>query len=303
MSLVDRRDSLEALVQIRPSPLWVRGGKTVLRFSRQKPLGALGGFIVVAMIMLGILAPLVAPYSYDDQNPRLGRQAPSLTHLAGTDRLGRDQLSRIIYGARVSAFVGFGAVALAQFIAVTVGTTSAYYGGRFDTLLQRFVDVWQSFPALILIISIISIIGPGQIQVIVVLGLLFSSRASRIVRGAVIAIKNNAYIEAARVVGASNLRIITLHILPNVVPIILVIATVELGAVILTEASISFLGFGIPPPFPSWGQMLSQSRSEWIFAPWLAVAPGLAISLAVFGFNMFGDALRDALDPRLRGSR
>ncbi|MFQ5878557.1 MAG: ABC transporter permease [Dehalococcoidia bacterium] len=301
-------EATEILARRVERPLWLQWPHTLYRFARRKPLGALGGVIVVVMMVLGIitmtpLADLVIPYPYGKQDYDAILQKPSLSHPLGTDWVGRDELSRIMYGARVSILVGFGAVGLAQTLATILGMTSGYYGGRFDIFLQRFVDLWLSFPSLILILTFLVIIGVGLPQLIIAIGLRYAVSASRTTRSAVIAVRNNTYVEAARVVGANDLRIMGVYLLPNVFPVILTIATAEVGFVILTEATISFLGYGIPPPFPAWGAMLSLDAMQHLErAPWLSLAPGLAIALTVYGFNILGDALRDVLDPRLRGS-
>lgn len=274
------------------------------RFVRYKPLAAFGGIVVIAMIVMAIFAPQIAPYPYDKINIPDRLEGPSGSHIMGTDEMGRDLASRIIYGARSSVFVGFGAIFISSVLATLVGSLSGYYGGRLDTLVQRVVDVWIAFPGLVLIISVIAVIGQGMAQIIVVLGVLMAARSSRVIRGAVIGIINNQYVEAARVIGANDARIIARYILPNVFATIIVLATVQVGSAILIEATISFLGYGIPPPTPTWGQMLSQRGSQYMLSqPWIAVWPGVAISMAVFAFNMFGDGLRDVLDPRLRGRR
>lgn len=298
---------------------------TVLRFIRRKPLGAFGGSLILLMLICAIFAdrqaitffqsskPLLAPHFYDDQDiSSKGRlQSPSLRHPFGTDRLGRDQLSQVIYGARVSIVVGLSSVLAAAIVATVIGVISGYLGGRFDLLVQRFVDAWIAFPAIVLLITGVQV-AKGYVgdspsaqtaAIIIVLAVLLAAGSSRVIRGATISIKSNQYVEAAKTVGASDLRIILLYILPNVMPVIIVLATVQLGVAILAEATISFLGFGVPPPFPSWGRMLSADGLLFMRAdPWLALWPGLAIFLAVYGFNMLGDALRDVLDPRLRGS-
>jgi len=199
--------------------------------------------------------------------------------------------------------VGFGAVLIAQALAACIGITSGYFGGKFDLCVQRIVDAWQSFPFLVVILSIMAVLGPGLVNVTAALGVVGAANASRVIRGATISVVQNVYIESARALGAGHLRIMFRHILPNVAATIIVLATIGLGAFILAESALSFLGFGVPPPYPSWGGMLSGSgRAFFLDAPWIAVYPGLAISMAVFGFNMLGDALRDALDPRLRGA-
>ena len=276
----------------------------ILRFARRKPLGAIGGLLLICFLVLAIGAPLIAPFHYDRQIYADAMQGPSATHIFGTDNLGRDLFSRIVYGARVSVIVGFGAVTIAMGLATLIGALSGYYGGIFDTAVQRFIEVWQAFPGLILVMSLMSITGPGRTQLIIVLGLLFAANASRVIRGAVLGVKNNVYFEAARTLGAGDLRILLRYVLPNVAATIIVLATVQLGAIILVEASLSFLGLGIPPPYPSWGQMISGVARNYIVEnPWMGLWPGLFIALAVFGFNMLGDALRDVLDPRLRGTR
>jgi peptide/nickel transport system permease protein len=188
-------------------------------------------------------------------------------------------------------------------LASFVGITSGYFGGWFDILFQRLVDAWQSFPWLVILLSLIAVLQPGLLTLIVAIGILSASGSSRIIRSATLSVKEHPYVEAARAVGASHTRIILRHILPNVFAVMIIVATIGLGGVILAESALSFLGFGVPPPFPSWGEMLSGSARMYMHrAPWLAIWPGVAISVAVFGFNMLGDALRDVLDPRLRGS-
>jgi peptide/nickel transport system permease protein len=282
-----------------------RGGiRRWARLIRSKPLGALGGVLVVLLVLTAVFAPLLAPYGFDDQNITKRLQPPSADYPLGTDSLGRDVRNLIIYGARISMFVGLGAVLISVTAAVVIGTASGYFGGWLDTLLQRFVDAWMSFPWLVIVLTIAAILGSGLINVILLLGLAFTFGNSRVVRSAVLSVKEHAYIEAARATGAGHGRIIRRHILPNIAAPVIVIATLGLGNAILAEASLSFLGLGVPPPDPSWGRMLSGSARTYMErAPWLAIFPGIALSLAVFGFNMFGDALRDLLDPRLRGTR
>lgn len=274
----------------------------LLKFARTKPLGAVGGFFVALVIFLAIFAEAVAPYDYNKRNLRQRLKPPSTTHFMGTDSLGRDVFSRIVYGARVSVSVGVGGIGLGTLLATIIGITSGYFGGRFDILFQRVVDAWQAFPWLVILLSIMAIFQPGLLTLILGIGILSAASNSRIIRSATLAIKENQYIEAARAIGAGHFRIILRYIIPNVFAPIIIVATVGLGFAILAEAIISFLGFGVPPPFPSWGEMLSgTARTYMNRAPWLAIWPGVAISVAVFGFNMLGDALRDILDPRLRG--
>lgn len=281
----------------------VRSLIAVGRFTRSKPLPAACGVVILALFACAAFAEYIAPQAYDDFSPRDRLQGASFDHLLGTDELGRDLFSRIVFGARVSIIVGFGTIALSQSIATIVGVSSGYFGGWIDTMTQRLVDVGQAFPGLVFIISLIAIFGVGQTQLIVSLGIVLSFGSSRVVRSAAISVSQNVYVEAARATGAGNLRILVRHVLPNVVPVIIVGATIQLGAAILIEASLSFLGYGVPPPFPSWGFMLNTSRQWMVNYPHMAIYPGMAIFLAVFAFNMLGDGLRDALDPRMRGSR
>jgi peptide/nickel transport system permease protein len=278
--------------------------RSLWRLVKEKPLGACGAVIVLALLLCAILAPLIATHPYDQANVRHRLKPPGTQFYLGTDNLGRDIFSRIVYGARISVTVGFCAVGIGIVLATTVGITSGYFGGKFDVLVQRLVDAWMAFPFLMALLIIMAVLGQGLLNVILALGILSAANSSRIIRSATLSAKENQYIEAARAVGASHRRIILLYILPNVMAPIIIIATVGLGFAILAESALSFLGLGVPPPYPSWGEMLSGSgRSYMHKAPWMATWPGVAISLAVFGFNMLGDALRDLLDPRLRGGR
>jgi len=293
----------------------------VWTFCRRKPLGAFGGAIVLAMLFcalfvdiawLGFEQPLLAPSGYNDQNIARAdiNQGSTLSHPFGTDALGRDIFSRILYGARISIIIGLGTVLFAGSASLIIGTVSGFFGGWIDTVLQRLVDVVLAIPAVILLLFGLSVFaaraGPyvTMMWIVIFLSIIIAAGSARVVRGATIATANNQYIDAARTIGATNSRIILRHIVPNVIPVVIVLASVQLGGVILAEASISFLGYGIRDPFPSWGAMLSLSGSLQFRAfPQQAIWPGLAIALAVYGFNMFGDAIRDVLDPRLRGSR
>lgn len=275
-----------------------------LRFVTQKPLGGIGAVIVILMVLMAVFAPLIATFPYAENHISDRLHGPSTQYFFGTDASGRDIFSRIVYGARVSVTVGFGAVAISVFVAAALGIVSAFYGGWIDATLQRLVDIWLSFPSLVILISIMAVIGMGVSNLTLAIGLLLSVGFSRVVRASALTVKGNLFIEAAVTLGANDLRIMFRHILPNVIPTIIVIATVQLGAAILIESSLSFLGYGVPPPAPSWGGMLSGSGLVYFTkAPWLAIFPGLFITMAVFGFNMLGDALRDVLDPRLRGAR
>jgi len=275
----------------------------VLDFARRKPLGAIGGVIVLGLLVMAVFAERIAPHPYASSIPGARMKPPSVKYWMGTDNLSRDIWSRVVYGARISITVGFATVALATLMAAAVGVSSAYLGGTYDILVQRVVDAWISFPGLVVILSLMAVLGPGILNLIIALSILGAAGASRVIRGATLSVMASPYVEAARALGAGHLRIVSLYVLPNVLATILILATIGLGQVILAEAALSFLGFGIPPPYPSWGAMLSGSgRSFMYYAPWMALFPGTAISLAVFGFQMLGDALRDVLDPRLRGA-
>ncbi len=273
-------------------------------FVRRKPLGAIGAVIVVAMLVMALFAEQIAPYRYDETVRGARMKPPSAAHWLGTDNLSRDMWSRIVYGARVSITVGFGTIALAISVATAVGVLSAYFGGLWDLGVQRVVDAWLSFPYLVIILSVMAVLGPGRLNLIVSVAIILAATNSRVIRGTTLTVMQSQFVEAARAMGCGHARIIVRHLLPNITATIIILATIGLGAVILAESALSFLGFGVPPPYPSWGAMLSGSgRTYMLRAPWMAVWPGVAISLAVFGFNMLGDALRDVLDPRLRGGR
>lgn len=302
----------------------------ILSFARKKPLGFVCGLVVITFVIIGDLVPealnkglktagfgepvpyladqadkafgFVYPYSKQDLRGRL--QGPSSGHILGTDSIGRDIFSRLLYGARVAVIVSIGAVLISETLAATIGISAGYYGGAVDKFLYRIVDVFQSLPGLVILITILGIFGSGLWQLVLVIGFIGGPPASRIIRGQTISIMASPFIEAARVLGASDRRIMLRYVLPNVFALIILGATLRLGAVVLIEASLSFLGYGVPPPFPSWGQMLSLEGREYMRTqPGLAIFPGLAIAMLVFSFNLFGDALRDVLDPRLRGSR
>jgi len=271
------------------------------RFIRQKPLGAFGAFIVLAMAFLAIFADLISPYDPTEVHPEFMKKPPSWAFPFGTDGAGRDQLSRVIYGSRISLLVGFLSVIFGTMLGAFLGIISGYFGGNVDLIIQRLMDMILAFPILILALAIVAMLGASLANVIVALAIVIMPGVSRVVRGSVLSIKENQYVEAARTVGVKELRMILVHIFPNVTAPIIVLATINLGTAIITEASLSFLGLGPPPPTPTWGAMLSGGRAMFEKTPWLAIFPGAAISLSVLGFNLFGDALRDIWDPRLRG--
>ena len=274
----------------------------VARLWREKPLGSVCGIIILMLILVGILADVLAPYDHMEPHTEYILQAPSARFLLGTDYVGRDFLSRLIHGARLSLIVGLAATTLNVVVAVLIGGSSGFFGGKLDLAVQRFVDAWMAFPGLLLLLTVMSIVGRGMLQIIVVLGITGGIVGSRTVRGAVIDIKENAYFHAAQSIGSAGWRTFIRHVLPNIAPVVIVIFTINIGGVIISEASLSFLGFGLPPSVPSWGAMLSREGRQFMeIAPWLALWPGLALTVTVYCLNMFGDALRDLLDPRLRG--
>ena len=273
-----------------------------IRLVREKPLGTACGIIILLLILVAIFAETLAPYPYMKINMIERMQGSSVRHLLGTDFAGRDVLSRMIHGARLSITVGLAATSLNLVVAVLIGGISGFLGGKVDLAMQRFVDAWMAFPGLLLLLTIMSIVGQGLLQIIVVLGITGGIGGSRILRGAVISIKENDYFLAARAVGTPTGQILIRHVLPNIMAPIIIVFSINVGGVIMAEASLSFLGFGLPVEFPSWGGMLSrEGRLYMEAAPRLALWPGLCLTIVVYSLNMFGDALRDLLDPRLRG--
>ena len=272
------------------------------RLVREKPLGTIGGIIVLIFILVAIFADVLAPYPYDEIHLVDRLQGPSARYLLGTDQAGRDFLSRLIYGARISLFVGLSATAVNVLVAVLIGGTSGFLGGKFDIIVQRVVDAWIVFPGLLLLLTIMSIVGRGIPQTILILGISGGIGGSRVVRGAVIGIKENDYFLAARAIGSPTTATLMRHVLPNIMPVIIIIFSITVGGVIIAVASLSFLGYGLPPGIPDWGGMLSrEGRLYMEMAPRLALWPGLCLTVTVYSLNMFGDAMRDLLDPRLRG--
>ena len=274
---------------------------TTIRILRN-PVGAVSATVILLIVFFAISAEWVTPY-HRFETSFGSLESPSLAHPFGTDNIGRDQFTRVIYGARVSLYVGLLAVISGTFTGSLIGLVSGFLGGWFDLVVQRFVDSMLALPGIVLIMAIVSVLGPSTTNALLGISIIIAPATSRVVRSAVLSAKENTYVEAATVVGASNTRIMFRHILPNITAPILILASALLGAAILIEASLSFLGLGTQHPNPSWGLMLSSSGREFMeTAPWLAIIPGLAISVTVFAFNMFGDVVRDVLDPRLRGT-
>ncbi len=275
--------------------------EVVTRMVKEKPLATFGGIVVIILVLTGIFADVLARFGENEIHLADRMELPSWKYLMGTDNLGRDMFSRIVFGARISVIVGLSAAAIDTVVAAFIGIVTGYVGRALDLVVQRFVDAWIAFPGLVIILTVMAVLGPGMMQIIAVLGVSAGIRSSRVVRGATISVKENDYVQAATAIGCSTTRLLAQHILPNVMAPIIIIFTIAVGGAILSEASLSFLGFGIPPPAPSWGGMLSQEGRQYMLqAPWLSLWPGFALTIVVYGVNVFGDGLRDLLDPRLR---
>jgi peptide/nickel transport system permease protein len=278
-------------------------GTVVWRFIRRKPLGAAGGLLMAVMVLTAVFADVLQTYEPIATDAANTLARPSGDHLLGTDHLGRDIYSRIVHGARVSLIVGLASALLGSVLGGVIGLLSGYLGGKTDLIAQRLLDILQGLPLLVLALVMSAALGPSIQNVIIAISIPIIPRAARVIRSSVLTIREMQYIEAARGLGVSHLRVAFRHILPNTVGPFIVLCTAQLGSAILVEATLSFLGLGVPEPYPSWGRMLSVSAAEYAQkAPHLVLFPGIAISLAVFGSNLLGDALRDTLDPRLRGS-
>jgi peptide/nickel transport system permease protein len=277
--------------------------QTIWTFCKRKPIGAVSAAIILLLILMAAIGPSIAPYDPDAGNAARVLKGPALAYPMGNDQVGRDILSRIMYGARVSLQVSLMSVVFGSLVGVIIGTVSAYFEGWFDAVLQRFVDALLAIPLIVIAIMLVSLVSPTLNNLIVALAISIAPRASRVARGSALAVKHEQYVDAARAIGATDTRIIARYIFPNIFAPILVLFTVTMGAAITAEASLAFLGLG-PSTLISWGRMLSAEGRQYMqVAWWMAVYPGLTIMLAVLAFNMFGDALRDVLDPRLRGSR
>ena len=280
-----------------------RAGRGLKTFAKRSPLAAFWGSIAAAILVMAIAAPIFAPYDPLKSDFRAMSKPPNERHYFGTDQIGRDTLSRVIYGSRTSLTVAFGAVLFGTTLGALWGLASGYFGGRFDIVSQRIIEFLQSFPDLILAMAIAMALGAGIGTVIVAIAITRIPFGGRVIRAVVLSLKEISYVEAARGLGASHLRIMMRHILPQCVAPYLILATTHLGVAIIIEAALGFLGVGVPPPTPTWGNMLADSLNAGLVPPWwLVLFPGLAITLTVLAFNLLGDGIRDVLDPRLRGT-
>jgi peptide/nickel transport system permease protein len=278
-------------------------GTAVLRFVRKKPLGAAGGVVLLVMVFAAVFANALQNFDPITTSGDAVLARPSETYWLGADHLGRDIYSRIVHGARVSLIVGIASTMLGSVLGGVIGLLSGYVGGKTDLISQRLLDILQGLPLLVLALVVSAALGPAIQNVIIAISIPIIPRAARVIRSSVLTIREMQYVEAARGLGLTHLRIAFRHVLPNTIGPFIVLCTAQLGSAILVEAALSFLGLGVPEPYPSWGRMLSVSAAEYARkAPHLVLFPGIAISLAVFGTNLLGDALRDTLDPRLRGA-
>jgi peptide/nickel transport system permease protein len=286
---------------ISEAPPRVSGWQRFRRVFFQRKLVLFGLVVLALLLIAGIFAPLLAPYNPYTVNMAESLKKPSWQHLLGTDLQGRDTLSRLIYGARTALMVGFGSVILAGIVGITLGLVSGYFGGVISMVIMRVMDALMGFPMILLALLVAAVLGGGVLNVIIALSIATLPGYARVMHGLSLSIRENDYVLAERALGANNTRTMFHHILPNGVPSMIVLLTLQLGALILAEAGLSFLGVGINPPTAAWGAMVADGRKYLITDPWLSLAPGLAIMLVVFAFNLVGDGLRDALDPRLRG--
>lgn len=291
----------------RRSPRWVAGPRSttsagvIVEFARRRTLGMIGAVIIVLMILTALLAGVIAPHDPYETSFLEQLKPPSADHVLGTDTFGRDVFSRLIYGSRTALKIGFAAAVVGASLGALLGTISAYFGGKIDLVLERLMDVLISFPLLILALAVVTALGNNDTNVIIAITIPIIPRVARVIRASALSIRRMPFVEAARCIGANDSRIVARHMLPNVMAPYLILVTAFLGQAMLSEAALSFLGLGVAEPTPAWGLMLRGASVQFVQrAPWLAIAPGVALSMAVFAFNLLGDSLRDALDPRLR---
>lgn len=277
-----------------------RKGLIFYTFRRNKT-SVIGLVMAVIIVCLAILAPWISPYDPIEQDVKIQYSAPSLAHLCGTDGYGRDEFSRILWGGQVSLTVGICSVLFGMFFGVSMGVIGGYKGGKWDGVVSRFNDIFMSFPVVIFGLLILAILGPGLVKIVIAIGVALTPRLSRLARASTLSVKELPYIEAARAVGQSDMKIMIIHVLPNIFGEILVMGTMWIATAIIVEASLSFIGLGVRPPTPSWGSMIRIGLDQLTNAPWLSIIPGVAIFLTVFSFNLIADGLRDIADPRLRG--
>lgn len=295
LELVVKEETLSEISYPTRSPMKMMTN----RFKKNKR-AMLGLWMVLVFIVVAIFAPMIAPYDPIEQNMEIMLDPPSLKHPLGTDEFGRDMLSRIIYGAQISLAIGTVGVLIAVIFGVALGTIAGYFGGWIDSVIMRIMDIFMAFPSFLLALAIVSVLGPGMVNVMIAIGIFSIPNFSRIARSAVISIKSKEFIEATRAMGGTDTRIIMKHLIPNSISPIIVLSTMRIATAIITAAGLSFLGMGAQPPTPEWGAMLSTGREYLRVAPHVSTIPGLAIMFLVLGFNMLGDGLRDALDPKMK---
>ena len=281
---------------------FVRGpARAMRRFARRQPIGFIASLVILLLVLLAFFGSLIAPYDPVEMGAGARLESPSADHFFGTDEKGRDVFSRIVEGARVSIYVGLISVAIGNGGGLVVGMVTGYFGGKLDMVVQRLMDAMMAFPMLVLAMAMTAVLGPGMVTAMIAIGVAILPSANRVMRGSTLAAKQNLYIEAARSMGASHGRIMLVHIFPQILAILMVSVSIMMGMAIVIEASLGFLGLGVQPPEVSWGRMLNDGRGMMEDAPWMILAPGVAIGLVVLAFNMLGDALRDYFDPSLRG--
>jgi len=296
MAVIDH-DAALAKAGANVTGFWSQAGFLARRY----PLGAVGAILVLLFVVTALFANVIAPHDPLSTNSRASLAAPSGTYWLGADFMGRDMFSRIVYGARISLAVAVGATLLGGILGVAIGLMSGFIGGWLDLATQRLMDIMQSLPLLVMALVMAASLGPSLENTIIAIAIPLVPSVARVVRSSTLSLREQPFVEAARAIGMGEIRIAVRHVLPNTLAPLIVLGTAQLGSAILTEASLSFLGLGIPEPYPSWGRMLSESAAEYVrTAPWLVIFPGVAISLTVFGTNLLGDALRDILDPRQR---